>query len=194
MVMKKQGKIFRGIVIVAAVTGILLLIPLIAMQFTAEVNWTGLDFLVAGALLFAIGAFYVIATRNARNLMQFVAMGLALGAILFMVWVNLAVGIIGSGPNAGNLMYIAVVIIGVVGIFRSHFLPGAMERAMYAAALTLVFVTAIALLTGMDRYPGSSMAEILGVNAVLATPFVLAGLAFRYIDREHSRTAGGSHA
>jgi hypothetical protein len=194
IVMKKQGNISRGILIIAAVTGVLLLIPLIAMQFTNEVNWTGSDFLVAGALLFTIGAFHVIATRNARNLMHRVAMGLGMGAMLLMIWANLAVGIIGSGPNAGNLMYIAVVIIAVVGIVRSHFLPDGMGRAMFGIVLSLVFVTGIALLTGMDRYPGSSMNEILGVNAFLAAPFILSGLLFRHLARQQSGTAGGSNA
>ena len=32
----------------------LLLIPLIAMQFTKEVNWTFFDFFVAGGLLFSL--------------------------------------------------------------------------------------------------------------------------------------------
>lgn len=192
--MKKQSKMLKGILVAAAVTGLLLLIPLIAMQFTDEVKWTGFDFLVAGTLLFAIGSFYVIATKSAPNIMHRVAMAIGLGAMLFMIWVNLAVGIIGAGPNAGNLMYIAVVVIGVIGIVRSRFLPGRMELAMYGIALTLVFVTAIALLTGMDRYPGSSMNEILGVNAFLAAPFVLSGLVFRHVAREQSDNTGASQA
>jgi hypothetical protein len=69
-----------------------------------------------------------------------------------------------------------------------------MELAMYGIALTLVFVTAIALLTGMDRYPGSSMNEILGVNAFLAAPFVLSGLVFRHVAREQSDNTGASQA
>ena len=35
---------------------ILLLVPLIAMQFTEEVNWSVFDFMIMGTLLFALGA------------------------------------------------------------------------------------------------------------------------------------------
>ncbi len=41
----------KGFIILCASVGILLLIPLIAMQFTTEVNWGILDFTVMGILL-----------------------------------------------------------------------------------------------------------------------------------------------
>lgn len=41
---------------VALVTGLLLLVPLVAMQFTDEVRWNLADFVVAGALLFGVSA------------------------------------------------------------------------------------------------------------------------------------------
>lgn len=48
--MKNQR--LTGILIAA---GVLLCIPLVAMQFTNEVNWDGFDFIVAGILLLATG-------------------------------------------------------------------------------------------------------------------------------------------
>jgi hypothetical protein len=188
--MKKQKSRSQSILAVAAVTGLLLLIPLIAMQFTDQVVWTASDFIVAGALLFAIGSSYVLATRTAPNIVYRAAMGLGLAATLFMIWANLAVGLIGGGPNPGNLMYIVVVFVGVIGTFRSRLESRGMEHVMYAMALALVFITAIALMTGMDRYPGSSMYEILTVNAFLATPFIIAGLLFRYAAPEQTPALG----
>jgi len=188
--MKNEKSLSRGILGVAAVTGVLLTIPLIAMQFTNEVVWTALDFIVAGALLFAVGSAYVLATRSAPNILYRAAMALGLGGTLFMIWANLAVGLIGAGPNPGNLMYIVVVFVGIIGAFRSRLESHGMEIAMYAMALTVVFITAIALMTGMDRYPGSSMYEILGVNAFLATPFVMSGLFFRFSTPQHTPADG----
>lgn len=184
--MKKQREFYRSILGVAVVAGLILLIPLAAMQFTDQVVWSAADFLIAGALLLGIGSSYVWATRSAINVVYRTAMGLGLGATLLMIWANLAVGLIGSGPNAGNLMYIAVVVVGMIGTLRSRFRPDRMEHTMYAMALSMVFLTAIALLTGMDQYPGSSMNEILGVNGFFATPFVISGLLFRHAGQEHS--------
>lgn len=40
--------------VIALTTGLLLLVPLVAMQFTDEVDWGGGDFVVAGGLLFGV--------------------------------------------------------------------------------------------------------------------------------------------
>lgn len=182
--MGKQRKFGQSILVVAVVTGLLLMVPLVAMQFTNDVVWSAGDFIVAGLLLFGIGVSYVVATRNAPNIIYRLAMGLGLGATLFFIWANLAVGLIGAGPNAGNLMYMAVVVVGMIGTFLSRLRPRGMELTMYAMALALAFLAAIALLTGMDEYPGSSVYEILGVSGFFVMPFVLSGLLFRHVAQE----------
>jgi len=45
--------ITRRLIVWAVVVALILLIPLVAMQFTSEVNWTLSDFVFAGVLLFA---------------------------------------------------------------------------------------------------------------------------------------------
>jgi len=184
--MEKQGSIFRPILIVAVITGILLLVPLVAMQFTDQVVWTAVDFIVMGLLLFTIGCSFVIATRRAPNTLYKIAMALGLGATLFMIWVNLAVGIIGSGPHFGNWMYVLVVVVGLVGTLRSRLQAKGMEQTMYAMALTLFFIAGVALMMGMDQYSGSSLMEILGVTVFLSSPFAIAGVLFRYAGEEKS--------
>ncbi|QOY96778.1 hypothetical protein IM543_20325 [Massilia sp. UMI-21] len=69
------------------------MIPLLAMQFTSEVNWTGGDFVAAGILLFAAGLAVVVASRMARSRLQRLAL-VGLVALAFVyVWAELAVGI-----------------------------------------------------------------------------------------------------
>lgn len=87
--------------IILSVAGALLLLPLIAMQFTSEVVWTASDFITAGILLFGTGLAIELAIRkvtNPRN--RFFAIG-AILFVLFLVWAELAVGIFGS-PFAGS--------------------------------------------------------------------------------------------
>ncbi len=79
----------------------LLLVPFIAMQFTSEVYWALLDFVVAAMLLLIAGfsgewIIRKVSKKYLRNLI------LALGIVLFLlIWAELAVGIFGS-PFAGD--------------------------------------------------------------------------------------------
>lgn len=77
---------------IALATGLLLLIPLIAMQFSEEVVWDGTDFLVMGVLLFGMGSVFVLLSRRApRRNRLFI--GFACAAVFLYLWAELAVGI-----------------------------------------------------------------------------------------------------
>lgn len=87
-----------GIAITAA---LILLVPLIAMQFTNEVKWTLLDFVVAGVLLLGTGFVCELVMRKVKKIEYRVAICLAILAALLVIWAELAVGIIGT-PFAGS--------------------------------------------------------------------------------------------
>lgn len=80
----------------------LLLLPLVAMQFTEEVNWGAVDFIAFGAMLLAACGAYELATRLSGNSNYRAAFGLAVAASFVLVWINFAVGIIGRGNNAAK--------------------------------------------------------------------------------------------
>jgi hypothetical protein len=82
-------------------TAAILLVPLVAMCFTAEVNWGPGDFAAAALLLGGIGSLYVLLTRKLRTPVQRRAIGGGLLLTLMLVWAELAVGIFGS-PLAGS--------------------------------------------------------------------------------------------
>lgn len=84
----------RRVARVLLVTAALLLVPLVAMRFTAEVTWTALDFLVAGALLVTAGMTYEFAVRPIRHRTRRLACAAALAAAFLLVWAQLAVGIV----------------------------------------------------------------------------------------------------
>jgi hypothetical protein len=89
----------RLLVILLGVAGILL-VPLVAMQFTRAVRWTAADFLVATMLLLGAGfAFEILSRRFTRRGRVFV--GITVGVVMAIVWLELAVGVFGT-PWAGT--------------------------------------------------------------------------------------------
>ena len=96
MIMK--NKRLTGILLTA--TSILLL-PLIAMQFTAEVDWDLFDFLVAGFLLYGTGLTIELVLRKVKDNQKRLILCAAILGVLFLVWAELAVGIFGT-PFAGS--------------------------------------------------------------------------------------------
>ena len=77
---------------IAVATGVLLLIPLIAMQFTNEVSWDVFDFAVMGFLLFGTGSLFVLVSRKVPR-KYWSVLGVLFAAALLYVWAELAVGI-----------------------------------------------------------------------------------------------------
>jgi len=82
----------KNIIYIAIGTILILLIPLLAMQFTSEVNWNIVDFVVAGILLFGAGLTY----QYFANTKYKISVGIAVTIVLILIWLELAVGIFGT--------------------------------------------------------------------------------------------------
>lgn len=80
---------------------LLLCIPLIAMQFTKEVQWDVADFLIMGMLLIGTACLCEFTMRKFRNVKHRLLICGAILLIFFLVWGELAVGIFGT-PFAGS--------------------------------------------------------------------------------------------
>lgn len=72
----------------------LLLLPLVAMPFTREVNWTVADFGFAGALLIGAGLLYEVTARRAPTVLRRLLFGGAILAVVLLIWAQGAVGIV----------------------------------------------------------------------------------------------------
>lgn len=91
----------KRLIIIVLTTAIILFIPLIAMQFTDEVNWTLFDFVVAGALLLGTGLMCELAIRKINKIKYRIGICIALLVVLLLIWEELSVGIFGT-PFSGQ--------------------------------------------------------------------------------------------
>lgn len=191
--MKKDNNLIQPTALLALVTAFFLLIPLVGMQFSDEVVWTLSDFIIAGTLLFGTGFMYLLVTRiiapqKGNKVIYRVAVGFALLTGLFLIWVNLAVGVIGTEDNPANITYFGVIAIGLIGAFSVRFQSERMAYVMFAMAVAQALVAIIALVGGMYQSPPSSVVQIIGVNGFFITLFIISAFLFRYAKQELSAT------
>lgn len=98
---QSNSKLTQRIITVIGIVALILLIPLVAMQFTKEVNWDLTDFITMGLLLSITGMGIEIVTRKIKSAKVKIALTLTILFVLFLIWAELAVGIFGS-PIAGS--------------------------------------------------------------------------------------------
>ena len=167
----------------------LLLVPLVAMEFTDEVNWDETDFAVFGAMLAMACGTYELAARMTGNRAYRAAAGVAIGAAFILVWMNLAVGIIGTEDNPANLMYGGVLAIGIIGAVIARFQPDGMARALVATALVQALVCAIALIAGLGSTGPTWPWNILMLTGFFAALWLTSAWLFRKATRETTPAA-----
>ena len=91
----------RRLYIFLMVIILLLLIPLIAMQFTNEVNWSVYDFAAMGVMLLGTAILIELTLRKVKNMRSRIFLCVLILVLLLLLWAELAVGILGS-PIAGS--------------------------------------------------------------------------------------------
>jgi hypothetical protein len=186
--MNTNNTFYQSIITPIIVTGLALMIPLIAMQFTDEVSWSPADFIIMGALLFGTGFTYKMITRNTGKIAYRISVAFALSTGFLLIWVNLAVGIIGSENNPINLFYFGVIAVGIIGALISLFQSEKLVYVMLSMAATQALITVIALTGDLQNSPHSSVAEIVGINAFFIFLFIVSALLFRYAAQDQSLT------
>jgi hypothetical protein len=77
---------------IALAVAAVLLVPFIAMRFTAEVLWDQTDFITMGSLLFGSASLCVMTMRRASRNRRALVLVTFLGAFLY-IWAELAVGV-----------------------------------------------------------------------------------------------------
>jgi uncharacterized membrane protein len=171
----------RMLRLVLVVVG-LLMVPLVAMQFTEEVVWTLSDFVIAGGLLLGAGLAYEFVARRVPAHAYRIAVGVAVMTGLLLIWINLAVGIIGSEDNPANALYAVVLLIGFTGAILSRFKATGLARAFYVTAAAQFLVPIVAYLVYSPEITSWGAPGLLGVlilNGFFAACWLLAATLFR---------------
>jgi hypothetical protein len=167
-----------------AIAAFILLLPLVAMPFTDEVVWDETDFVVASAMLFGACGAWELASRASESITYRAGVGVAIVTALILVWMNLAVGIIGSEDSPANLMYGGVLAVGIVGSLMVRFRPHGMAQVLAAMALAQAMVGAVALLTGSGSDGANWPGAIVCLTIVFAGLWLVSAWLFRKAARE----------
>lgn len=164
---------------VVLATAFILLLPLLAIQFTDEVVWDLTDFVVAGVLLFASGLTYELVAKKMCSTAYRSAVGVAVATALILIWINLAVGIIGKEGDPANLMYIGVLAIGLIGAIIARFEPRGMACALFAMSFAQMLIALIALyITGIGN--------TLILNGFFTAMWIVSAMLFRNVALERT--------
>jgi hypothetical protein len=155
---------------------LLLLTPLVAMQVSDEWRWGVGSFVLLGGMLGAIGGAIELAARRTVSSAYRAGVAVATVTTFLIIWMNLAVGIIGDEDNPANLMYAGVLAVGLAGSVVARFGPQGMAQAMATTAIIQALVAVAALVLG--SVPG----------AVLTSGFAALWLASAWLFGKAART------
>ena len=157
---------------------LLLLLPLIA-----HLPWTASDFVFAGVLFGSVGLAFEFIVRKSGSLAYRLGAALAVIAAFLTIWVNGAVGMIGSEDNPYNLLFLGVLAIALIGAIVARFERRGMAGAMVVAAIAQAVLGAVGLSTDV-RGAVFSMA--------FAGLWLLAAALFWAAAQEQTRAAPGA--
>lgn len=192
--MNSEKQLTQSITWLAIVTVAILIIPLIAMEFTNEVVWTLSDFIFAGTLIFGTELTYKIVTKESEKITYRAAVGTALVTGFILIWANGAVGITGTEANTINLAYYGVIFIGLLGTILSRLQAKGMAFTMFITAIAQAIVATIVLIGGFYQSPPSTVVEILGLNGLFIFLWIGSALMFRYAaDKVDERVHKSGH-
>ena len=161
------------------VAAALLALPAVAMRFTPEVNWTGGDFVAAAVMLGLPLLGYDAVSARSEGFAYRAGAALALLAAFLLVWIDLAVGIVGEGGNRASLMYAGVLALAYGGAIASRLKPNGLARTMLIVAVAQVAAPVVAVVGAMGSDGPIWPWDAIGVTAVLATLWLSAAALFR---------------
>lgn len=129
--------------------GAVLLAAAVASRTVEGFNWTSFDFAAAGVILGTVCLGFELATRGLSGHAGRAAASLGLLGAFLVVWINLAVGVIGAADNRANLVFFPVLLVGAVGAPLVRFRAAGMARVMALAAICQALLALGLVLAGL---------------------------------------------
>lgn len=155
------------------------LLPVIGQLAVDGFRWGPGDFVMFATMLVVLCSLYEVASRISGSLAYRTAAGIVLLSCFALVFINLAVGIIGSEDHPANMMYFAVVLPGFLAALFVRFSPAGMVRVMImmgVAQIIVAIVGASVAWTTPDADPNRPLGTL-----VLSGAFALAWLLSAYL-------------
>ena len=115
---------------------------LLLVPYVANFPWTLSDYVIMGTMFAIAGGTIELAVRASDNWAHRLGAILAVLTGFLTVWVNLAVGMIGSEDNSYNLWFGGVLAVAIGGSILARSSSVGMARAMVVTALAQAFAGA----------------------------------------------------
>ena len=159
----------------------LMALPVGVQLASGDFGWTLGDFIFVAVVLLAGCFLFDLAARKSPNLSYLLGAAAALAAGFGLIVVNGAVGLVGSEDEAHNLVFLVVVLVAIGGAVAARGRPEGMARAMTAAALAHIAVSAALLVQAGGRSDGDPLMEVVGLS-VFAAVWLASAWLFRIAD------------
>jgi len=161
------------------ITILILLIPLFGNLYFAGFYWELFDFVLAGGLIFSLLLGLSFVRKQSVSGYYKIAWLLASLALFLLVWINGAVGIIGSEDNVANSLYLGVFLVFAVGSLITRFSSHGMSYVLFLTALVHSSIPVIAFLIWQPNLV-TGMITVFIFNFLLALVWAGSGLMFRF--------------
>jgi hypothetical protein len=151
----------------------ILLLPLLA-----RAPWTGSDYLLMGLLLGTACAIVELAVRASRDGAYRLGSLVAVGTGFLLIWVNLAVGFLGSENNPANLVFLGVLAVAAAGTLTARGNAPAMARTMFATMIVQAVVAPGAWLASLSSAGAAGIYEVAIGTTLFCCLWLLSGMLF----------------
>ena len=122
---------------------------LLSLPYFLDFPWTASDFVVMGVMFAITGGTIELAVRSSPNWAHRLGSLVAILTGFLTVWVNLAVGMVGSEDNPYNLWFGAVLAIAIAGSLLARGRTGVVAGTMTLAAAVQAGASIFGLATDM---------------------------------------------